>query len=101
MNRRLILHNELIKLLGSTNVYYQPPASVLMKYPCIRYELAGESVRHADNSKYLKHKRYTLTIIDKNPDSEIPDRVDKLKLCSFDRPYSKDGLNHWVYTLYY
>ena len=36
---RLILHDELITLLGSSNVYFQPPTSIKMNYPCIIYKL--------------------------------------------------------------
>ena len=66
------------------NVYFQPPQSVKMIYPCIRYELDSENVRYADNRRYKYHKRYKITVIDRDPDSTIPDEVAKLVYCSFD-----------------
>ncbi len=102
MASRQNLHDELIERLGaSIKVYYQPPASIRMTYPCVRYVLSGKNVKHANNRKYLTKNQYTLTVIDTNPDSEIPAIIDEMQYCEFDRAYSSDGLNHWVYTLYY
>ena len=101
MNRRLELHQMLVDILGSGNVYFQPPASVQMKYPCIVYGRIGVDPKHANNKLYLYKKRYQITVVDKNPDSQIPDRISQLPLCKFDRHYNKDNLNHDVYTLYF
>ena len=101
MSRRLELHQILVDALGSGNVYFQPPASVQMKYPCIVYERNSGDFKFADNKLYLHKKRYNITVIDKNPDSIIPDRVAELPLCKFNRHYKVDNLNHDVYNLYY
>lgn len=98
---RLDLHEELCKILGSRFVYFQAPESVKMSYPCIRYSKDKADLTYADDSRYLKQNRYTITIIDKNPDSEIPDRLEELQYCSHDRNYVADNLNHFVYELYY
>lgn len=45
--------------------------------------------------------RYELTVIDKNPDSDILDRVASLPMCAFERHYTADNLNHDVYNIYY
>lgn len=92
-----ILHN----ILGSDNVYFQPPETVKMKYPCIIYELATANTNFADNIPYLRKKRYTITVIDKNPDSEIPDKIADLPFCAFDRHFPSDNLHHFVYQLYF
>jgi hypothetical protein len=42
-----------------------------------------------------------ITVIDANPDSEIPGRIASLSMCIFDRAYRADNLNHDVYQLYY
>ena len=73
MAKRLDLHQELCDILATTNVYFQPPASLSMKYPCIRYSLSGIDVDHADDSNYKSDRQYTVTVIDRNPDSGIPD----------------------------
>lgn len=73
-----------------------------MKYPCIRYEFSDQNVNYADDIVYLKHYRWTLTVIDQDSTSEIPEKLEKsLTYCSFDRPYFADGLAHFVLTLYF
>lgn len=102
MASRLQLHEELCELLGSRNVYYQPPASLLMEYPCIRYSKVGIVQRRADGMRYISTNRYELVVIDYDVDSDIPDNIlDHFQMASFDRQYASDGLNHFVITLYY
>lgn len=101
LRTRLELHDILASIPGVVKAYYSPPASVFMEYPCIRYELAGIPVRRADNIPYLGCKRYTLTVIDEDSESKILEHVLMLPFCSFDRPYIADGLNHFVFTLYF
>lgn len=98
---RLELHEELCEVLGSRNCYFSPPSN--MKYPCIKYEEGIPSKDYADNIVYRYKKCWILTIIDTDPDSGIRERLEKhFKMyLSFDRPYTADNLNHWVYTLYY
>lgn len=87
--------------LGSDNVYFQPPASKEIKYPCIIYSLDKEWTEKADNTKYLSMKRYTVTVVDKNSESLIPDKISELEFCSMDRTYISDNLNHFVFTIYF
>lgn len=102
MPSRLDLHKELCTILGNRNVYYSPPASVLMKYPCIKYSLIGADQRQADDRNYKITKRYEIIVIDKDPESAIPDAIlEHFQMCSFDREYISDNLNHSVLTLYY
>lgn len=83
------------------NVYYQPPATLKMTYPCIRYELSRFYSVHADNLRYMKKPRYTVTVIDRDPDSRIPFDLMEFSLCSFDRYYCADNLHHWVFGIYW
>lgn len=101
MDRRPELGQLLRKLLRSDNVYFQPPSNVQMKYPAIRYERSNMEITHADNAPYKYCVRYTVTIIDADPDSEIVKRVSMLPLCSYDRHYVQDNLNHDVFEIYY
>ncbi len=101
MERRLQLHRILLEILGSENVYFQPPESTRMKYPCIVYQRNAADTKFADDKPYLKMKRYTVTVIDKDPDSKIPDKIAALPLCTFNRHYTVDNLNHDIYNLYY
>lgn len=101
MAPRTELQTLLEGVLGSTNVYFQPPATLMMSYPCIVYARDGARPKFADNKPYLNLKRYQVTVIDRNPDSLVPDRVAELPLSSFDRHYVSSGLNHDVFTLYH
>ena len=99
--RRIELQSLLEEILGSRNVYFQPPSSIALKYPCIVYEREDENVKHADDSTYSRIKLYTVTVIDKDPDSEIPDKISDLPLCTFQRHFTSENLNHDVYRLYF
>jgi hypothetical protein len=101
MDRRLELHEKLCQVLGSRHVYYQPPENLKMQYPCIVYERSRIDPRFADNRPYSLSKRYSVTVIDQDPDSEIPDRLAAFPLCTFDRPFTTEDLHHSVFTMYY
>ena len=101
MRDRLKLQTILEGILGSSNVYFQPPATVRMNYPAIVYSRSDIENRFADNSSYNQEKAYTVTVIDKDPDSEIVDRIAKLPKCMYDRNYKSENLNHDVFTLFY
>lgn len=101
MGQRLELHSLLCELLGTGYVYFQPPANVQMEYPAIVYSRDDVDSKFADNVPYRRTKRYTVMIIDRDPDSDIPDKIAALPLCTFDRHYVVENLNHDVYTLYF
>lgn len=98
---RLSLHNLLMEQTGVEYCYYSPPSNLRMQYPCIVYELTGESNIFADDLAYVKNKQWAVTIIDEDPDSEIPDKLKSLRYCRFDRAFTSDNLNHFVFTLFY
>lgn len=101
MERRLRLHQILTTILGSENVYFQPPESIKMNYPCIVYARNSADTKYANDKPYLNKKRYMVTVIAKDPDSEIPGKVASLPSCEFNRHYKSDNLNHDVYNLFY
>lgn len=101
MNNRLELHELLCEVLGSRNVYFQPPESLTMKYPAIVYSRNRMNDNHANDDVYKRSLVYTITVIDKDPDSEIVERVSRLPMCSYDRHFTSDNLNHDVFTIYY
>lgn len=88
-------------ILGSRYVYFQPPESVKLKYPCIVYERSDIRTVKADNLKYTVQKRYTVTYISEDPDSDVPDKLIQLPYCSFDRHFKSGNMNHDVFDLYY
>lgn len=72
-----------------------------MTYPAIKYSRKDVDSRYADDIKYSQFKVYEITVIDKDPDSEFIDKILGLPMCSFDRHYTADNLNHDTFTLYY
>lgn len=100
--RRLKLHEKLCEILGSRNVYYQPPESVKMQYPCIVYNRDTTRKFNADNRRYLSKDVYEVTFICKNPDSDIPDNIEEeLSMIRRQTRYTADGLYHDPFYLYF
>ena len=83
------------------NVYFQPPTNVELKYPCIIYKRDFADTKFADNEPHSHKRRYMVTVIDKDPDSEIPEKVAKLPMSLFNRFYTVDNLNHDVFSIYF
>lgn len=101
MAQRLELQTLLESLLGSQDVYFQPPNNLHMNYPCIVYQRDDYLVKHADNDPYNRQAKFQVTVIDRDPDSLIPDKIAELSLCSFDRFFIADNLNHNVFNLFF
>lgn len=101
MAPRLELQSTLEAILGSANVYFQPPPNITMQHPCILYRLDRNDAQHADNRPYIHTKRYQVTVIDRDPDSVIPDKVADLPTAMWQSFFTTANLNHTVYTLYF
>lgn len=99
--KRLQLHEILVDILGSEAVYFQPPATVQMQYPCIVYRRDRRRTEFANNSPYRHTKLYQVIHIGRDPDSPVPDKIAELPLTLFDRFYTADNLNHDVYNVYF
>lgn len=100
MNSRIELHEKLCELLGSRNVYYQPPESVKIEYPAIVYSKNNIRSTFANGAAYSFSCRYELIVIDKKPDNPVVEKLLMLPYCSHDRTYKADNLNHDVLTIY-
>ena len=101
MASRLELQTKLEELLGSRNVYYQPPESISMNYPAIVYSRDEIDKKSANNSTYLLTNRYEVIVIDRLPDNPVIKKLMQLQMCNYERGYKNDNLNHDVLTLYY
>lgn len=95
------LQRILESLVEVNEVWFQPDGRTRLNYPVITYELNGKFDRYADNIKYAHKNRYSVKVIDRDPDSLIPNQVEQLPYSSFDRFYTAAGLNHFVYNLYF
>lgn len=91
----------LVEILGSNNVYYDPPEKIKMKYPAIVYYRNHISNRYAGGIVYNKNYTYTVTLIDEDPDSEIVDKILDLPYCKHNQHYTADGMHHDVFTIKY
>ena len=101
MATRLELQSKLEELLGFKHVYYQPPETIKMEYPAIKYSKSNIQTRSADDRTYSKMTRYEIIVIDRKPDNPVIDELLKLPYCSYDRSYKAENLNHDVLTLYF
>lgn len=72
-----------------------------MQYPCIVYRRDNSETLFAGNNPYRYVKRYQVTVIDKDPDSGIPDSLATLPMCTFERFYTADNLNHDVFNIFF
>jgi hypothetical protein len=72
-----------------------------LEYPCIIYHRDFADTKFADDRPYSVVKRYMITIIDPDPDSDIPDKVASMPTSLFNRFYTADNLNHDVYNVYF
>ena len=100
-SNRESLHDLLVELLGSPNVYFDPPENLKMKYPAIVYHRNKISHKCADDVPYIKTVSYTVTVIDDDPDSEIVEKISELPSCEHSTNFTLDGMNHDVFIINY
>ena len=101
MATRIQLQSKLEELLGSRNVYYQPPESMRMQYPAIRYSKKKASTKYANDAVYSLINCYELIVIDQKPDNNVIRKLINFPYCTYERSYVSNGLNHDVFTLYF
>lgn len=101
MANRMDLHKILCNMLDSTNVYFQPPENLKISYPAIVYTLDNIDFLFADDYKYKRINRYTLTFITKDPEPSFVDDILKLDYCNFERSYVIDNLNHFIFEIFW
>lgn len=99
--RRLELHTMLQNIVGNNNVYYQPPSTITMKYPAIVYARSNINNIYADDDVYNQTRDYQITVIDKDPDSLVVDKISRVKRIKFVRHFASDNLNHDVFSIHY
>lgn len=102
MHNRSELHEKLEMLIDSSNVYFQPPASVQLSYPCVIYTLGTGDMKRADDSVYMYTHSYEVIFIYKRPNIDIVEQVLKtFSMSSIYRVYVSDNLNHYAFKIYY
>ncbi len=101
MASRLKLQSVLEDILGSKNVYFQPPESVKILYPAIVYFRNDISKLNADDGTYVMFKSYEITVIDNHQENPAIDKILMLPKSSLNRHYVAEGLYHDVLSLFY
>lgn len=96
---RIDFHNVL--LTCTDHVYFQPPATVRMSYPCIVYERDSANTRYSGDVPYLFTQRYLVTVVDLDPDSEIIAKVAALPMSQYNRHWVVENVNHDAFVIYY
>ena len=98
--KRLIFHEKLCSIIGSKQVYFQPPESVRMKYPAIVYSRTDIKQRRADNRLYLEDTAYRVTYMYTNPDDETPQKLAALPYSRYNSHFVRDNLYHDVFIIF-
>lgn len=89
------------ELLGSRNVYYNPPESVKMSYDAIRFRRSSINNTFANDSVYVQlPPTFEVTVITRDPDAPIIEKVSKMPKCRFVTSYVADNLCHNIFTLH-
>lgn len=92
----LILHG----ILGSGEVYYEPPETVKMSYPAIVYSRSNFDGKNADNIRYMAFDKYEVTYIHKQPEDDVLERLLAFGSFFHNRSFTSDDLYHDVFTIY-
>ena len=101
MDRWEKLRDLLKGILGTDNVYFQPPPSIKLQYPCIILKREADRSLRADNHRYTSKFKYSINYIRRSHDTEIPEKILELPYCAYDRFFTIDGLNHDFFIIYY
>lgn len=102
MAPRSDFHALLKQIVGpGVKVYFQPPNGSQMVYPAVVYAKDDINNIRADNGLYLATWAYSVTIIDKDPDSEIPDKINELPMTSMTRAFVTEDLYHTSFRVYF
>lgn len=100
MASRLQLDSKLRELCD--HVYFQPPETIKMVYPCIVYKKSRGDHIYANNSVYRFYTEYELTAISRDPDTTIIEELlGSFSMIQFNRRFVVDNLYHDVFILYF
>lgn len=98
---RLELQSFLEDVLGSHEVYFQPPNTVRMTYPAIVYSLYQANGLHANNGEenYLTSLAFRCIVIDKNANSKAAQKLVNTSFAALERSYVTDNLSHFSFII--
>ena len=102
MATRIQFRDRLQEVLGVDHLYFQPPSGFKMEYDCCVYKVAHRPAKHADNIRYLNLTQYECTLIFRDPDSDLPQKLMAgFQYVEHNRSFAVDHLNHEIFLVYY
>ncbi len=99
MFKRIETQTYLETLLGSRNVYWQPPENLKLEYPAIVYSRGSLDNKTANNKVYFQGVPYDGVVISKDPEIAVIEKLSLLNNVSMSKPYVFDGLHHIPFTI--
>lgn len=97
MLERTQLHDLLLGF--GVPVYYDPPESVKLRFPCIIYTHQGITTTYADNLPYTQFSVYQVMSVSRSADDPLVAELSRTPGFSFDRHYVSDNLHHNVFDV--
>lgn len=94
------LLKRLSDIIGSEEVYYNPPPNIKMKYPAVLVKRQSGDTLYANGNPYLTAFRYQITLIQREPDSSFVREITRIPSCKYIRAYVADNLQHDIYEWY-
>ena len=101
MASRLELQTYLETIPTVKAAYYSPNENINMMYPCIVYRLNDVKTDYADDTLYNAVNQYQITVIDRDPTTQIGRAILTELLGTWMRNFNTNNLYHEVYTAYY
>lgn len=98
---KLPIQDYLENLANTQNVYFEPPESFKMIYPCIRFSLDGFDNTLANDDIFIQKRVYEIVVIDRHVKSDIVDRLSSTLGFRFIRKYTAENLHHTIFRLSY
>lgn len=99
--RREDFQEHLKKVFDGVEVYYMPPESIRMTYPCFVINLDHVDNLYSNGCIYSSRICFTVTYISRHVDDYIiGDMLNAQLYTSFDRVYVADNLRHYVFGVY-
>ena len=68
---------------------------------CVKQYDKHEAETLANDGVYLSARKYSVTVIDSDPDSSLVGKVASMPTSRFNRHYTKDNLNHDVFEIFF
>lgn len=100
--KRLEFHQLLVNTMGEGyKIYFQPPETLKMSYPCVVYHRRYLNTTNADNINYLDGRQYQVILISRDPDDDGIDKLKDLKYSHYLSHSVVDNLNHDAFEIYY